>query len=488
MRISKSKFVAGVQCLKRLYFQVHRPELAAGSTEATEAVMEQGRQVGLMAQEAFLGGVLVAADHEHLGDAIRVTRELVENAAVPAIFEATFEYGGVLVRTDILERRRRAGFRLIEVKSSTGPKPPYAYDIEIQKHVLSGAGIKVEGTRLMHLNRDYVFDGQQYDVSRLFVVAEIPKEQRITDEEISSRLDNQLRVIGQPAPPDVKPGRQCFEPVLCEFYDHCNPELPSDHVSFLPRIRTEKVDDLLASGIMSVHQIPDDFPLSYTQRRAVDALRTGKMWISSELGGELTSLRYPICFLDFETVFPALPRFAGMRPYDHVPFQWSIHRQERPGAVIEHYDFLAESASDPRVSFLESLCEAVKAAGSIVVYNQGFETSRLDDLARWLPKRKSDIDAIKTKLWDLLPVIRRNVYYPTFGGSFSLKRVVAAILPDMNYDGLDVADGIQAGIAWERFVNSATGAEDKIQLKRALLEYCGQDTLALARIVKELSS
>ncbi len=128
MRISKSKFVAGVQCLKRLYFQVHRPELATGSSEATEAVMEQGHQVGVVAQKAFLGGVLVAADHEHLDDAIRVTRELVGNAEVPAIFEATFEYGGVLVRTDVLERRSRTSHRLIEVKSATGLKPHYASD------------------------------------------------------------------------------------------------------------------------------------------------------------------------------------------------------------------------------------------------------------------------------------------------------------------------------------------------------------------------
>lgn len=486
MRISKSKFVAGVQCLKRLYFEVHRPELATGSTEATEAVMEQGQQVGLVAQKAFPGGVVVTADHEHLDDAIRVTRELVGNAEAPAIFEAMFESGGVLVRTDVLERRSRASYRLIEVKSSTGPKPHYAYDIGIQKHVLSGAGIKLEGTRLMHLNRDYVFDGRELDVSRLFVVAKVPKEQAIGDSEISSRLDNQLRVLKQPAPPDVKPGRQCVEPVLCEFYDHCNPDLPSDHVSFLPRIRTERVDDLLASGILSVHQIPEDFPLSMTQRRVVDAMKTGKMWISSGLAGELSTLRYPICFMDFEAIFPALPRFAGMRPYDHVPFQWSVHRQERPGATIEHCDFLAEAVSDPRVPFLESLCQAIQAAGSIVVYNQGFEASRLDDLARWVPERRLEIAKIKARLWDLLPVIRRNVYHPAFGGSFSLKRVAAAILPDMNYDSLDVANGIQAGIAWERFVDPTTSAEEKVQLKRALLEYCGQDTLSLARILDAL--
>jgi len=144
--------------------------------------------------------VLVAADHEHLDDAVRITRELVSNAEVPAIFEATFEYGGVLVRTDVLERRSRAGHRLIEVKSATSPKPHYAYDIGIQKLVLSGAGVNLEGTRLMYLNRDYVFDGRQYDVSRLFVVTELTQEQTISDVDVSGCVDNQLRVLGQTEP------------------------------------------------------------------------------------------------------------------------------------------------------------------------------------------------------------------------------------------------------------------------------------------------
>ncbi|MBZ5661764.1 MAG: DUF2779 domain-containing protein [Acidobacteriia bacterium] len=486
MRISKSKFVAGVQCLKRLYFEVHQPELAAGSTEAAEAVMEQGQQVGLEAQKAFPGGVLVTADHEHLGDAIRATRELLGNSQVLAIFEATFEYGGVLVRADILERRSRSKYRLVEVKSSTAPKPHYAFDIGIQKHVLSGAGIHLEGTRLMHLNRNYVFDGQKYDLSRLFVAAEIPKEHAVSDAEISNRLDDQFRILGQPSPPDVKPGRQCTDPVECEFYNHCNPGLPSDHVSLLPGIRTEKVDDLLASGVMSIHQIPDAFPLSTTQGRAVEAMKSGKPWISAELAGELSTLRYPICFMDFETIFPALPRFAGMRPYDHIPFQWSVHRQERAEAPVKRYDYLAENASDPRAPFLESLCQAVQGAGSIVVYNEVFESARLDELVQWLPEYRPQITRIKSAMWDLLPVIRRNVYHPAFGGSYSLKAVLPALVPGMGFKDLAVAEGIQAGIAWGRLIDPATNAEQKAQLKQELLVYCAQDTLGLARIIEAL--
>ncbi len=314
MRISKSSSLPGVQCLKRVYFQVHRPELATGSIkELPNPSWEQGRQVGLAAKR-FPEACSSPPITKWLDDAVRMTRELVGNSEGASNFEATFDYGAVLIRADVLERRSGAGYRLIEVKSSTRPKPHYAYDIGIQRHVLAGAGVKLEGSRLMHLNRDYVFDGREYDVSRLFTFAEFTPEQTKSDAEISSRVNDQLRVLGQPTPPDVKPGRQCTEPVICEFYDHCNPPLRSDHVSLLPRIRTEKVDDLLASGVMSVHQVPDDFPLSEMQRRVVDSMKSGKVWISSALAGELCTLRYPICFMDFETIFPALPKFAGMRP------------------------------------------------------------------------------------------------------------------------------------------------------------------------------
>lgn len=488
MRISKSKFVAGIQCLKRLYLEVHQPDLAAGSSVATEAVLVQGQQVGLEAQKVFPGGALVAADHAHLDDAIRITRELIGNAEVPAIFEATFEHAGVLVRTDVLERRGRSGFRLVEVKSSTAPKPHYAYDLGIQNHVLTGAGIKLEGTRLMHLNRNYVFDGRAYDLSRLFVTAEIPKELAVRDSEIANRLADQLRILQQPAPPDVKPGKHCTDPVECEFYNHCNPDLPSDHVSFLPRIRTEKVDDLLASGILSIHQIPDGYPLTETQRRAVAAIKNGKMWIGPKLAAELATLRYPLCFMDFETVSPALPKYSGMRPYDYIPFQWSVHRQERAGAPVKRYDFLAENGSDPRAPFLESLCQAVNKAASIVVYNEIFEAARLDELLQWLPEYRPQITKIKAAMWDLLPVLRRNVYHPAFGGSFSLKSVLPALVPGMSYENLNLTEGSQAGIVWTRMIDPAATGNEKDRMKHDLLEYCGQDTLGLARIVQALGN
>lgn len=203
MRISKSKFVAGVQCLKRLYLEVHEPGLAAELDDASNAVMEQGHQVGLVAQKAFPGGVTVEPGPTELDKAIKATRDLVAKSEAPAIFEGTFRHGDVLVRTDVLKRSGRSGHRLIEVKSSTKVKPHYAYDIAIQRHVLTGVGIEVKQASLMHLNREYVFDGKEYDVYQLFVEAEVKPGDAVSETEISDRLKEQFRILNRSKPPDI---------------------------------------------------------------------------------------------------------------------------------------------------------------------------------------------------------------------------------------------------------------------------------------------
>lgn len=383
---------------------------------------------------------MVEGGPDELARAIRQTRELVAKSDVPAIFEGAFEYDNVLVRADVLKRSGRSRHILIEVKSATDFKTHYSYDLAIQRHVLKGAGIDLGRVNLMHLNRDYVHGGKEYDISELFTVIETNPKDLVSEAEVSVRLKEQFKVLNQSKPPDIKPGRQCTDPYVCEFFEHCNPELPEDHVSLIPGIRENKVQKLLRGGITSIKKVPNDFPLTERQLRVVESVKTGKPFISDKLANELEDLKYPLCFMDFETVSPALPRFAGMAPYDHIPFQWSVHRQETPGARLQHYEFLAENGSDPRAPFTESLCHAVEGAGKIIVYNEGFEYSRLDDLARWLPEYSSKIKKVKAKLWDLLRVIRRTVYHPGFCGSFSLKSVVPAFLPEMSYEDLEVAE------------------------------------------------
>jgi predicted RecB family nuclease len=470
--------------LKRLYLQVHDPKLAAEPDGATEAIIEQGREVGMLARQLFPGGVEVR--NEGLDEAIRATRELTANREVPAVFEGTFEHGGVLVRVDILHRRRDNRWRLIEVKSTTDVRDHHVPDVAIQHRVVSRSGIDLVASCLAHVNRDYVYQGSAVDVHRFFRIRNITRRVEKLQRELAIQLRSEFRVLQMDEAPKIPAGRHCTEPVTCEFFDHCNPPLPDDHIFRLPRTHASEVAKLVALGIQSIHDIPENYPLTSRLRRACTSVQTGTPWFSPELQNELRGLEYPLYFMDFETVNPCIPRFQGMRPYDQLPFQWSVHVQREPGAMSEHCEFLAIDRGDPRPSFISALCDTLGDHGNIVVYSQQFESQRLSDLASWLPEFARRIEKIQQRLWDLLPVIRDHVYHPAFGGSYSLKSVLPGLVPDMTYEGMEVPDGKAAGLAWEALVHGGLEEIQRQRIRKALLDYCGQDTQAMVRLVQVL--
>jgi Domain of unknown function(DUF2779) len=487
VRISKSKFVSGVQCLKRLYWQVHQPELAAEPDADRAAIMAQGHEVGRLAHQLFPGGVEVSYD-SGLDDAIRTSRELVANPEVSAIFEGTFEHGGVLVRVDILQRRRDGRWRLIEVKSATDLKEYYLDDLSIQSHVVSRCGLDLASVCLAHVNRDYIFDGGSIDARRFFRIKNLTRRIASLRPKLRFQLRSEFRILAMPKAPDLSPGKHCTDPVTCEFFDQCNLPRPDDHISCLPRIHASAIRKLESMGIERIRDIPDDYPLNERLRRACTSVQTGKPWYGPDLSIQLKALRYPVYFMDFETVNPAVPRFKAMRPYQLIPFQWSVHVQREPGAAPEHFEFLATDKSDPRPPFVSTLCDVLGDGGSIVVYSQQFESQRLSDLASWLPEFAGRINKIQRRFWDLLPIVRDQVYHPAFAGSFSLKSVLPALVPGMSYEGMGVADGQAAGLAWESLVNDRLDQDERYGLRKALLDYCGQDTLGMVKLLKALRS
>ena len=485
MRISKSKFCAGVQCPKRLYLQVHSPELAEQPDAAAEAIIEQGHDVGMLARQLFPGGVEVC--ERSLDQAIRATRELVANPKVSAIFEAVLEHQNVLVKVDILHRRRDGRWRLIEVKSTTAVKEHHLDDLGIQYRVVSRCGLDIGSCCLAHVNRGYVFDGSTIDPRRFFRIRNLTRRVQKLQPKLTFQLRSQFTVLSMPKVPDIAPGRQCNDPVTCEFYERCNLPRPNDHIGYLPRLHASAAEELEELGVASIRDVPDDFELTEIQRRACTSVQTGEPWYDIDgLKAALAGLRYPFFFIDFETVNRAIPRFAGMRPYDQLPFQWSEYVQRSPGDEPEHHEFLAADASDPRLDFIHSLCGALGESGSIVVYNAAFESQRLSELALWLPEFADQIKTIQARLWDLLPVVRNHVYHPAFAGSYSLKAVLPALVPEMTYEGMAVTNGQDAGLAWEKLIRGSLDQAERDQIRKALLAYCGQDTLAMIRLVGRL--
>lgn len=481
--ITKSKYMAGVQCLKRLYLLVHSPELAGGMDAAAFSIMDQGRQVGKLARQLFPGGVEVRTGNPQ--EAIRITQELIANPDIPAIFEGAFELDGVFVRVDILHRRRDGRWRLIEVKSSASLKQEHFDDVAIQYRVISKSGLHVASCHLAHVDRNYVFPGGSIDAWRFFRIKNLTRNVMRLQPKLTFQLRSEFRVLAMPEVPTLPIGPHCTSPVLCEFFDHCNPPRASDHIGYLPRIHASAMEHLEEMGIASIRDVPDDFELTEIQRRAATCVQTGEAWFSAELGEVLSGLTYPLYFIDFETVNRAIPLFPGMRPYDQLPFQFSVHVLREPGVEPEHHEFLATDASDPRQEFTASLCSALGKNGSIVVYS-AFESQRLWELAAWLPDFADRIKGIQARLWDLLPIVRSHVYHPAFVGSYSIKNVLPALVPGMTYEGMEVADGTDAGLAWEALTRSGLDQTERNRIKRALLDYCGQDTLALVKLLDVL--
>lgn len=486
-KISKSKFIAGCQCLKRLYLQYY--QLAPVKVdEAQQAVFDQGHEVGNLATQAFPGGVLVEADYLHHQEAMARTQDLMSNKTVPAIFEAAFMFDNTRIRVDILERQPRNRWRLIEVKASNDVKDYHYLDVALQKYVLKGCGLKLSEACLMYLNKNYVFDGRNLDLKELFLIDDLTDDLSGVVTGISDQLAREKEILSLDAPPEIEPGPQCKDPYQCEFFDMCNEAVPKYWVGSLPRLSKQKRQELSDQGIELIHDIPKDFSLSDLQRRICLCVQKGKPYFGKEISKELNKLKYPLYFMDFETYYPAIPRYVGMRPFNQIPFQWSVHVQKKPGNAPEHHEFLADDANDPREAFIRRLLKVLETnggKGNIISYSAGFETTRLNELATWLPQYASRIEKVKGRLWDLHPFIKAYVYHPEFYGSFSLKKVLPVLVPHMTYEGMEIAEGNQPGLAYNALVRGSL-SDERERLRDALLKYCKQDTLAMVELIKML--
>ena len=486
-RLSKSRFVTGLQCLKRLYLASYHSDMAKETDEGLQAIFDQGHEIGVLATKVFPDGVQVEEDYLHPREAVEHTRKLIADKNVPVIYEAAFVFDNIIVRIDILKRLPRNRWHLIEVKSTASVKDHHVPDVAIQKYVASQCGIKVSKASLMHLNRAYVYDGKNYEIKKLFTVSELKDELKKFEKELPDRLAEQWDALSKSKAPEIEPGGHCTAPYVCDFYSVCNREEqhPADWVGNLPKINSGKVEELLSQGIESVHDIPDDFALTDTQNRAKISLQKNKVITEPGIKEELKQLPYPLIFMDFETINPALPRYKGMHPYDMMTFQWSVHVKKDRSSKPEHYEFLHDEDSDPREGFIISLLEVLEKYKNayIVVYNQSFESSRLSELAGWYPTLSKRIERVRDCLWDLLPVIRNNVYHPDFYGSFSLKGVLPALISNMSYEGMEVSDGTEAGIAYGNLIRGGLPPKERKKLKSEMLKYCGQDTLATVKLI-----
>ena len=473
--------MSGSQCHLRLWYETHKRHLASKPDETLLAVFDTGHEVGKLACKRFPGGHFVAHDHRHIPESLEETRQVLASGTAAALFEPAFRHQGVLVRVDILERLREGGWGLIEVKSTTRLKDAFVLDAAVQLWVLRGAGLDVREVGVLTLNRDYVYACGEHDLDALFRLHPVMDSATALLDVIGAQVPEMQAMLAMQDAPDISPGDHCFSPYACPYYAHCNRDFvyPDHGIDELPWLAAARQAQLEADGIDEIRDISDEFPLSRLQRIVRRAVREDHGLVHGDIQARLARMIAPVHYLDFETFAPAIPRYIGTRPYDAIPFLFSVH-VERDGFSLAHIDYLHEGSNDPRPQLAERLIDALGQEGSICTYSS-YERQVLRALSAALPERAAALGAIEARLFDLLPVVRNNYYHPEFRGSFSIKSVLPAMVRGSGYDDLSISDGQTAAARYLLALNSADAAERQRTFEE-LRAYCARDTRAMVEL------
>ncbi len=477
----------GLQCPKSLYLNKYHRELRDELDMSQEAIFRTGKMVGELACGLFPGGVNASPpDPFHYQDSVQLTRKLITEGT-EVIYEAAFQHDQVLAVADILVR---AGdkWKAFEVKSSTSVKEPFLWDVALQYYVVSGSDIELEDFYIAYINNQYVRQGE-LDLQQLFALTSVITQAKELQPQVEEHILESKAVLAGNEIPELDIGPYCSDPYDCDFNAHCWSHIPNDSIFIVARLGKKKKFELYYNGTIQIEDIPETFPLNSTSKCHVDCHVHNRPIIEKDrIGNFVKSLNYPLYFLDFETINPAIPPFDNTRPYQAIPYQYSLHFKSSPQSDLDHTGFLADAGTDPRKPFIESLLKDTSGPGDILVYSLSFEATRIKELAEQFPEYNTDLMALSSRLKDLmLPFQKRYYYTPEMKGSYSIKAVLPALVPDMRYEDLEVSDGVQAMEAY-RELEDEKDPQRVTEIRDALWEYCKLDTLAMVRIMEKLES
>ena len=486
--LSKTKYLVGLQCSKALWIHYNNKALLPPVGATLAAIFDQGHLVGHWAKKLFSRGIDLG-DIGGFAKPVSATRNALLRSK--AIFEASFIYNGCFSRADILAPADDGRWDIIEVKSSGAPedvddlREVYLQDLAFQRYVYEGAGLPVRNCYLLLLNKNYVRTGD-IDPRQLFRQIDVTDRVAALLPKVHPKVEEMKQVLALADCPDVKVSRHCTRPYDCSLIPYCWSFLPYPSV-FQLRNAQNKPWDLLARGIFRIEDLPSDVVLTDAQTRQVASHRSGNPHVDCTAIKEfLSRLEYPLYCLDFETIQSAVPLFDRSRPYTAIPFQFSLHVIRSKEAVAEHHSFLAQGKNDPRPMLLVELRKLLGERGSIVGYNTSFESTRLADCAEFFPEYREWVDSVSSRFIDLLEVFRAMSYYhPSQNGSASLKAVLPA-LTSRSYQELQIGDGEVASREFMRITFSRVGRRERRRVRKALEEYCAQDTRGLIDILQAL--
>lgn len=441
--LSKSTFLYGCQCVKRLWLHKYKPEERDEMDETQAAVFQAGTDVGKLAERLFPGGVDARpSDTFSYQQSVADTQRYIQEGKT-IIYEAAFQFEGLLCAVDILVKQQNT-WVAYEAKSTTSVKDYMYQDAAFQFYVINNSGLPLEDFHIVHLNNQYIRKGD-LDVHALFTKVSV-KEKILELQEVIAQKAIELKAVvaNKKQMPLIEVGEHCDKPYACDFQGFC---------------------------FANIEEEEPDYGKTQINKAAIQDF--------------LKELQYPLYFMDFETWSTAVPEQDGHWPYRQVCFQYSVQVQETPNGPVTERAYLAEGTHSSSLLFLENLLRDLDTKGSILVYNQTFENTRLKELASEYMQYEEQIEAVKNRIVDLMPIFRKHYRLPEMQGSYSIKYVLPALVPELSYDDLEIGNGGDASSAFYNLKYLTD--EQKIEKVRSnLLKYCGLDTLAMVSILNVL--
>lgn len=489
MTLSKSLYTRAIQCPKSLWLKKYKPEVLTPPDASAKARFETGNIVGDLACELFPNGREIPFDAHDFKSMARLTQAYLDEG-VENIYEATFIYEGIVVMVDIL-RQTPLGLELYEVKSSTDVKPIYLHDVSIQLYVLEALGFRVGACHVVHINSNYVRE-EALELEKLFAVVDVTEEVQALQEAIPKRLESfETYLDDKFHEPNIDIGKQCNDPYECDAKAYCwkvQRNIPEYSIFNIFNLGSKKQQELYAQNIVAIEDIPEDFAMTPIQWQKVDNWKKQHTFIDVESIAEfLETLAYPIYHLDFETFQQAIPLWNGVSPYKQIPFQYSLHVEHRDG-TLEHKEFLAEVGVDPRRALAEQLVKDIPLHVNILTYNMSFEKGVIASLAQQFPNLSTKLMPLHDNIKDLmLPFQKGHYVTPSMQGSYSIKYVLPALVPEMEL-AYKKLEGIQnGGEAMNAFASlHVKSSDEQMKVREQLLKYCELDTLAMVKVLKKL--
>jgi hypothetical protein len=483
--LSKSKYLSGLQCPKLLWHHYNAKDEIPKPDAATQAIFDQGHEVGALAKKLYPDGIEVAegiVDHEK---AVEHTQKLI--AKRKPLFEPAFGYKNAYARADILNPVAGNGWEIIEVKSSTEAKEINLHDLSLQWYAYQGAGLDITRCYVLHINNQYVRKGEIVP-KELFHLTDVTEQVIELLPGVEEKLNAMTKTIAAQTCPAIPIGTHCSDPYDCALQKKCFAFLPEHNPLTLYYLKKEKAFSLIHEGVTDILKIGDRLELSGKQEIQVESLRSKKGHLDKEgIQSFLDTLDYPLYYLDFETIGPAIPLFDNTSPCQQIPFQFSLHIQRSDSGDTEHYSYLADGKDDPRPELLKLLKKHLSAKGLIVTYNASFEKDKLNRACEVFPEFAAWNEGIQKRIVDLLdPFKAFHYYHYDQQGSASIKSVLP-VLTGTSYEGMAISEG---GIASREFLrvtfSENVTEEERQSVRKSLEEYCTLDTMAMVEIVNKL--